>query len=377
MRPFALFALVALSLSALSGTAFSESGLGASPRGGGGQDEPAGAYASPSAIPEDPASRDIGIPFGGRLKRFAPIKLPDGSGPLGPQGIDLPTLPAFAPQPLPSIPELRQERSLVLQARLEKDGPAIPSGLVWRLFSPIPAIDGKLPVVAVSQGGEAVFSVSAGSYILHVGFGRAGITKRIHFSGRPTRETVVLNAGGLRLHGLAADNVAIPADRLNFDIYSEATAAEDRRLVAENIGPDTVVRLNAGTYHVVSNYGSVNAVVRADMEVEAGRITDATLRHHAAELTMKLVREHGGEAIADTAWSISSASGDLVREDVGAFSSMVLAEGDYVIVAKNRDRLYRRDLSVHAGLNAEVEVLTSDLQEPSATPADPNAGSGD
>ena len=47
----------------------------------------------------------------------------------------------------------------------------------------------------------------------------------------------------------------------------------------------------------------------------------------------------GGEAIADTSWSVLTDSGDIIRESVGAFASMVLAEGDYAIVAKNRVKL--------------------------------------
>ena len=124
--------------------------------------------------------------------------------------------------------------------------------------------------------------------------------------------------------------------------------------------PGAVVRLNAGTYHVVSTYGSVNAVIRSDIRVEAGKLTEATVEHRAAELTMKLVRDHGGEAIADTSWSILTNSGDPIRESVGAFASMVLAEGDYTIVAKNRDRIYQRDFTVEGGHNTEVEVLATE-----------------
>ena len=109
------------------------------------------------------------------------------------------------------------------------------------------------------------------------------------------------------------------------------------------------MRLNSGTYHVVSTYGSVNAVIRSDIRVEAGKLTEATVEHRAAELTMKLVREPGGEAIADTSWSLLDESGDPVREIVGAFASMVLAEGDYTIIAKNRDRIYQRDFTVVGG----------------------------
>ena len=127
-----------------------------------------------------------------------------------------------------------------------------------------------------------------------------------------------------------------------------------------NVSPKTVVPLNAGTYHVISKYGNVNAIIRSDIRVEAGKLTEAVVEHRAAQLTMKLVRETGGEAIADTQWSILAESGDIVRESVGAFASMVLAEGTYTINAKNRDRNYQRDFTVVAGRNQDVEVLTSE-----------------
>ena len=39
---------------------------------------------------------------------------------------------------------------------------------------------------------------------------------------------------------------------------------------------------------------------------------------------------------------------------------MVLAEGDYTIIAKNRDRIYQRDFTVEAGQNQEIEVLATE-----------------
>jgi len=129
------------------------------------------------------------------------------------------------------------------------------------------------------------------------------------------------------------------------------------------------VRLNAGIYHVVSTYGAVNAVIRSDIRVEAGKLTEATVEHHAAEITMKLVREAGGEAIADTSWSLLNESGDPIKETVGAFASMVLAEGDYTIIAKNRDRIYQKDFTVVAGQNQEIEVLATE-----AAAIDPEEG---
>ena len=124
-----------------------------------------------------------------------------------------------------------------------------------------------------------------------------------------------------------------------------------------DIDPNQVVRLNAGTYHVVSEYGDVNAVIRADIQVEAGKITQATIQHRAAKITLKLVSAAGGEAIADTAWSVLTASGDIVSESVSAFPSIVLAEGQYSVVARNKDKNYTRDFTVKAGENRDVEVL--------------------
>jgi hypothetical protein len=85
---------------------------------------------------------------------------------------------------------------------------------------------------------------------------------------------------------------------------------------------------------------------------------------------MKLVRETGGEAIADTSWSVLTNSGDPVRESVGAYASMVLTEGDYTIVAKNRDHIYQRDFTVEAGHNQEVEVIADQSVPPAIEGAD-------
>ncbi|MBP0615112.1 hypothetical protein J6595_05925 [Jiella sp. KSK16Y-1] len=328
---------------------------------GSGSDRP-GPYVSPSARELLPDAGDVGAPPSSPLRHFEPIALPKLPGkPLAPT-IDLPGLPAYAPTNGPDKNFLQRRQTLSLRAVLSEGGAQVPNGLVWRLFSAVPPIDGSSSLIASSQSATPDFDVPPGTYILHVGFGRAGIVKRIDFAGVKIQETVVLDAGGLKLNAVVGDDGKPAASRLSFDIYSEDENDEvGRKLVASDVPPEKVVRLNAGSYQVVSHYGSANAVVRADIRVEAGKITEATLTQRAALLTMKLVREHGGEAIADTAWTITTASGDLVRQSVGAFTTIVLAEGDYVIAAKNSEKIYQRPFSVEAGHDADVEVLTSDL----------------
>ena len=271
-------------------------------------------------------------------------------------------LPLMPLAPVNSGNEAAQPlRRLTLAAMLSEDGAAIDSGMVWRVFKPEPAADGKLPLIATGKGGSTSFELEPGSYIVHAAFGRAGATKRITLGGEARKESIVLDAGGLKLGAVLSGGARIPPAHLRFSIYQgEENAEGERALIAPDVLPDRIVRLNAGTYHIVSTYGSVNAIIRADIRVEAGKMTEASVEHKAAELTLKLVRAEGGEAMADTAWSVVNPSGEIIKESVGAFASLVLAEGDYTIIAKNKDKLYQKDFTVVAGRNADVEVVAGE-----------------
>lgn len=277
-------------------------------------------------------------------------------------GLDLPSFSNFAPANESSPMALMVGGEITLSAKLTDDGEDISRGLVWRVFGLEMGPDGKLPLIASSQGGTSVLHLAPGGYLVHAAYGRAGATKRITVGSEGRRENLVLDAGGLKLDAVLAGGVRIPSAKLRFSIYDADPEVDgERALIIPDVSPNAVVRLNSGTYHVVSTYGSVNAVIRSDIRVEAGKLTEATVEHHAAELTMKLVREPGGEAIADTSWSILSGSGDPIREMVGAFASMVLAEGDYTIIAKNRERIYQRDFTVVGGRNQDVEVVATEV----------------
>ena len=53
-------------------------------------------------------------------------------------------------------------RDVTCEALLTKDGLPMQHGLTWRVFSPIPAADGKLPLLATSEGGSAALRVAFG-----------------------------------------------------------------------------------------------------------------------------------------------------------------------------------------------------------------------
>ncbi|ESZ27914.1 MULTISPECIES: hypothetical protein [unclassified Mesorhizobium] len=305
----------------------------------------------------------------GALLFMAPVSYAMAQNVDGVSDLKLPGISSYATPKGETSLALSGGGAITLSAQLTDKGSDITRGIVWRVFKP-EAVNGKLPMVASSHGGTAVFQLEPGSYLVHASYGRAGATKRITVGKDAKRESLVLDAGGLKLDAVLSGGVRIPPKKLRFSIYEgTAEANGDRALIIPDVEPNSVVRLNAGIYHVVSTYGAVNAVIRSDIRVEAGKLTEATVEHHAAEITMKLVRETGGEAIADTSWSLLNESGDPIKETVGAFASMVLAEGDYTIIAKNRDRIYQKDFTVVAGQNQEIEVLATE-----AAAMDPEEG---
>lgn len=280
----------------------------------------------------------------------------------------MPKLNAFSALP-GGVGAAIAQKNVVFDAKLTAESQPMQEGLIWRVFSPIAGEDGKLPLVASFKGGSATFRLAPGDYFVNCAFGRAGITTKLSVpkDGEVERQQLVLDAGGFVLNAVAGKDQRIPAKQLSFSIFSaEVRDNGDRALVMANVSPNKVVRLNAGTYHVVSEYGDINAVVRADVEIDAGKLTQVVLQHRAAQISIKLVSQTGGEAIADTAWSVLTAAGDVVNESVSAFSTMVLAEGEYLAVARNKNNIYRQPFTVKAGRNMEVEVLMRESEQDAA-----------
>jgi len=246
---------------------------------------------------------------------------------------------------------------VTLSARITQDGAPIPDGLVWRIFDTQPDASGELALVAKSDLGAPVVELPPGEYVVHVAYGRAQTSEPLSVVQGANEKSFVLEAGALRLNSAVTGDIAIPTGLLKFDIFTAGEEA-DRPLVAEGLLPNDIVTLNAGTYHIVSYFGSVNAVVRADLRVESGQLTDATLYHHASQVAFKLVSETGGEAIADVEWTVKTSDGATVFSDLGAFPSTVLAEGEYLVLAKQGTQVFSREFQVQAGAAREIEVLT-------------------
>lgn len=256
-------------------------------------------------------------------------------------------------------PDAAGAGQISLVALLTDDGQNIEQGLVWRVYRDRPGLEGKPALVATSKESSPTLRLAPGTYVANVAFGRANLTRRITVSGeRAVQERFVLNAGGLRFTPALANGEAISERAVSYDIYSdERDQYGQRTKVMSGVRPGVIIRLNAGIYNIASTYGDANATARADVTVEAGKLTEATLIHAAARVTFKLVGRTGGDAIADTQWNVASDQGETVKESVGALPTHILAPGTYTVSAKNAGEVFQRQFSVRAGDVAQVEVV--------------------
>jgi len=259
------------------------------------------------------------------------------------------------------------EAVLRLDAHLSPSSLPLVRGLVWRVFSTEIGLDNQLPLIDSKQGGLAEFRLPEGDYFVHVAFGRVEAIQKLTLeAGRTYYENIALDAGGVVLN-VETPGKDINKNRVRFAIYKQADDVTPQRLMVEDVKNGTVVRLKAGSYHVISTYGDANAIASADIRIEAGKLTQVTIEHQAAQVTLKLVREAGSEALADTRWVIMNASGDTVREVANPHVDIVLAEGDYIAYARNKEHSYAREFSVSAGKDMAIDLLLNrDLVEANA-----------
>lgn len=267
------------------------------------------------------------------------------------------------------------------------DTQPVHEGLQWRVFEESPGPDGNHKLVAQSSDATPNLPLPDGHFIVHAALGLAGATKRININGTLLNETLVLNAGGLRIANLLGDTPINPT-KLSISIYVPERDNPEAKLVVANAKSGDVIGLPEGNYHIVSTLldaaanGSAsptNSVISADLRVQAGKLTDATLRHRAATMTLKLVNNPGGEALTNTSFTILTPGGDIIREMIGAFPSATLAEGEYVAIARHNSKTYQTSFKVESGIARDVEVLAREAPPsgaPESASGTSNSGSG-
>jgi hypothetical protein len=261
------------------------------------------------------------------------------------------------PRPVP--PRTGEPAQVTLTALLADGGLPITEGVHWRIYDGSAADGGNYKLVKAADEGQATFMLTPGEYLVNAAYGRANLTKKLEvWPGKPVNDTFNLNAGGLRINAILENGQVIAENQVKFELLSEATdQSGNRERVVDNVRPGVVIRLNGGFYHIRSLYGDSNARIESDVAVEAGKLTEVTIKHDGGKVTFRLVHTPGGEALADTKWSIQTKDGEVVKESGGAFPSHILAAGVYRVVATHKDQDYTQMFAVQAGQAQQVEVV--------------------
>jgi hypothetical protein len=275
--------------------------------------------------------------------------------------------------PVGRAPTLEAGQSLLtLSATLGSAREPIRGGLQWRVYQERAQPDGTHALVAESADAQTAFAMFDGAYVVHVSYGLASAMKRVSVEGKPRAERLEINAGMLRVKSLLGD-AALAPNRVSLAVYVPDRSGSEARLIVSNAHPGDVLQLPEGNYRVVSTYldkesagstgapgaapNATNSVVSAELRVDTGRLTEANLRHHAATLTLKLVNSPGSEALANTSFSVLTPGGDVIRELIGAFPALILAEGEYVVIARRDGKTFQKTFTVQSALDQDVEVI--------------------
>jgi len=272
--------------------------------------------------------------------------------------------------------------TLRLWAALGGSPAPLTGGLRWRLFAARPNLDGSHPLVAESNEPQPTLTAPPGDYVVHVALGLASAAKRVSVAQDEVKsERLTLNAGALRITGTLGGAAIDPA-KLSLAIYVPERNNPEAKLVYPKARAGEIIGLPEGAYHIVSTFldtvgvGSLgvgkpgggapsaptptNSIVAADIKVVSGKLVDVTLRHRCATVTIKLVNAAGAEALANSTFTVLTPGGDLIRELIGAFPSLVLGEGEYVVIARHDAKTYQATFQVQSGLDRDVEVIAQE-----------------
>jgi hypothetical protein len=278
------------------------------------------------------------------------------------------------------------QATLNLSAVLSGVGAPVTGGLRWRVFAAQADPDGSRPLIVESRLAQPTLTMPPGDYVVHVAFGLASAAKRVTLGAEVRSERLTLSAGALRIEGTLADSPIDPS-KLLLAIYVPQKRNPLGKLVYAKGKAGEIIGLPEGAYHIVSTYLDTagahsgvsaaansgksaapappttipsNSVVNADIKVISGKRIDVTIRHRCATLTLKLVNKPGAEALANTTFTVLTPGGDVIRELVGAFPSLVLAEGEYVVIARHDSKVYQSTFQVQTGMDRDVEVVAEE-----------------
>ena len=250
---------------------------------------------------------------------------------------------------------------LALVAKLASDSPPLTTNIKWEIYNFIKSSDGNRAQIVTSDVARPMLPLAPGKYIVRAVFGVSSTAKVIEISEtQMTSATFILNTGGIRVKPLliAGEPPAGKVPRQWIYLASTPQGQASSQLVATADDPEQIHQLNAGTYELISKFGTVNAIVKTNVTVSPGLLTDVEVSHKAGIVQFKLFKKwRGGEELNDVMWKLFDEEGMEVASNITANSGEIIAPGRYKVAAHYNSKIYTRMFRIKPGRKKLVQVV--------------------
>ncbi len=253
--------------------------------------------------------------------------------------------------------EAEEQQGLTLRAQLTANLRPITRPVQWRVFAVQGADEALWPQVAAVRDASPTFVLPPGAYQVRVGYGHVTAVKQLTVrENSVTDATFILNAGGLRIlsHLVFVDAPGQPA--ATHFVYTGARDENGmRQLITKSQIQGEIIRLNAGTYHLVSRLGNANSVVETDVEVDPGVLTAVEVNHKAGVVSFA-VSGIQNDAADPVVTQILDETGAVVARIRGLNGHAILAPGDYTAKVDAAGRRGATQFQVRTGEAKAIDL---------------------
>ncbi len=251
--------------------------------------------------------------------------------------------------------------SLGLVARLASNSPPLETNIKWEIYNFFKSSDGNRSQILTSEVAQPMLPLSPGKYIVRAVFGVSSTAKVITISpAQITDATFILNTGGIRVKPVLIAG-APPAGKLSQQwifLSPPPGSSSSPQLIATADDPDEIHQLSAGIYELISKFGTANAVVKTNVTILPGLLTEVEISHKAGIVQFKLFKKwRGGEELTGANWKLFDDEGNEVARDLAAASGEIIAPGRYKVTALYNDNTYTKTFSIKPGKKKLIQVV--------------------
>lgn len=245
-----------------------------------------------------------------------------------------------APPTYKPKPKRLREPGLHLSAVLRKDGVALKSGVIWRIFADKTGANGNRKEIRRETAPTPNIKLPPGRYIVEVNYGLVRTAREVTvISGQPTEAEFVLGAGTIRLAAVMNDEGA-PLNRVLYQLFDIGSGkTPERKAISRSSDGTVVFHVPSGSYKVTAEHGYTR--LEQLIAVEPGSISELTLVMNIGTLELAAAAVPGGDPLKRMVYRIhkisdrTGAVGQEVVRTAAHHPQIRLPSGDYLIHAQH------------------------------------------